>query len=200
MHCHVDTSPAQSGLPTHLVNTNTVSESPIAWYVAYTESRQESLASANLQQQGFLTYLPVCRTTSKKPITSTDVAFRKAAARHEPMFPRYLFFKPASHTHSISSVRSTRGVSAVLRFGSYFAQVQPETLAVIRHHEEFGPRQDASAGTLLESGSRVRLANAAMNGLEGLVHSVSAQRVIVLMEILGRETKIKLRPHQLEPT
>lgn len=200
MHCHVDTSPATAGLPTHLMDTDKVSEAPIAWYVAYTESRQEQLASMNLQQQGFLTYLPLYKATPKKPVKSMVINLGKTAAGHEPMFPRYLFFKPASQKQSISSVRSTRGVSAVVRFGSYFAQVQPETLALIRHQEEFGPQQEPSADSLIQSGSWVRFADPALNGLEGLVHSISSQRVIVLMEILGRETRVRLRPHQVEPT
>lgn len=200
MHCHVDKSPEVSGSPFHFAGTDDTPESPAAWYVAYTESRLEQLASLNLQQQGFLTYLPMYRGIPKRSVKSTATTPGKTAASLEPMFPRYLFFKPASQKQSISSVRSTRGVSAVVRFGSYFAQVQPETLAALRHHEELGALQAPPDRMLPQRGSRVKLLDPALNGLEGLVDSVSAQRVIVLMEILGRQTRVRLRPHQVEPS
>lgn len=200
MHCQANASPEISGLPSHLANLDDTSEESRAWYVAYTESRLEQLACTNLQLQGFLTYLPMYQAGSQRPRKSASAASDKAAARQEPMFPRYLFFKPATDKQSISSVRSTRGVRAVVRFGAYFAQVQPETLAAIRRHEEHGPPKASSSSMLLERGSRVKLSDPALNGLEGLVHSASAQRVIVLMEILGRQTRVKLQPHQLEPT
>ncbi|PLC52988.1 transcriptional activator RfaH [Pollutimonas nitritireducens] len=190
MHCQLNKSSETMGSPLHFASIEDAPGTPPAWYVAYTESRQEQLASTNLQLQGFLTYLPMYLGNRKNP----------AKAIAEPMFPRYLFFKPANQKQSISSVRSTRGISAVVRFGSYFAQVQPETLASIQHHEELSAQQNQSAGVLPQRGSRVRLSAPTLNGMEGLVHSVSAQRVIVLMEILGQETRVKLRPHQVEPS
>ncbi|SHI16778.1 transcription termination/antitermination protein NusG [Pollutimonas bauzanensis] len=185
-------------MPAHMAAASPACESPAAWYVAYTEPRQENLAAANLQRQGFLTYLPLYKTGKKKSSKSGAGGAAPALAGYEPMFPRYMFFKPSSHKQSISTVRSTRGVNSIVRFGPNFALVQPDILAAIQEHERQRSREAPRDISPLEPGKRIRLNDAALNGLEGLVHSVSAQRVVVLMEILGRQTRVKLPQHQVE--
>lgn len=194
MHCHVDPSRAETGLPAYSAASRSASHRPAAWYVAYTEPRLEYLAATNLERQGFLTYLPLYKTVKKKSTKSASGDTTAAMAMQEPMFPRYLFFKPGNPGQSISTVRSTRGVHSVVRFGIHYAQVQSETVTAIREHERQRSREDFRNISPLQPGKRIRLSDPALNGLEGLVHSVSAQRVIVLMEILGRQTKVRL-PH-----
>ncbi|UUZ76152.1 hypothetical protein LP414_33100 [Polaromonas sp. P1(28)-13] len=70
------------------------------WYVAYTQPKREQVAVANLEQQGFEAYLPQYKTFKKSP-AGLLVAF-------EPMFPRYVFFRPGNAGQSISGARSTR--------------------------------------------------------------------------------------------
>ncbi len=185
-------------MPAHMAAASAVGDSPAAWYVAYTEPRQENLAVANLQRQGFLTYLPLYKTGKKKSSKSAACGSAPARVGYEPMFPRYMFFKPSSHKQSISTVRSTRGINSIVRFGPNFALVQPDILAAIQEHERQRSREEPGDIGSLEPGCRIRLNDAALNGLEGLVHSVSTQRVIVLMEILGRQTRVKLPQHQVE--
>lgn len=171
-----------------------------AWYVAYTEPRQELLALRNLRQQGFETYLPLYKTIKKR---TTKSATKAEAARplvvHEPMFPRYTFFKPSSHRQSISVVRSTRGVNSIVRFGTQFALVQPQVLAAIQEQEQLRNHLDLEATDALRPGRHIRMNDAGMAGLEGLVHSVSSKRLVVLMEILGRQTKVKVSRASVEP-
>src|SRR5690606_14476591 len=105
---------------------------PSKWYVAYTDARQENLAVSHLARQGFDTYLPLYKVTKKR--SSGGVAQRQGSI-YEPMFPRYLFFRPATYRQSIGSVRSTRGVHSIVRFGTSFALVQPDLIDAIRDHE-----------------------------------------------------------------
>lgn len=153
---------------------------PTRWYLAYTEPRREVLAREHLDRQGYDTYLPLY-------------------GGNGPMFPRYLFFRPARASQSIAPVRSTRGVQAVVRFGSLYAHVSPELIAAIRE-QELLKRQEGSTGRRPQPGQRVRVqANAtALAGLEGLVHSSAAHRVVVLMDILGRQTPVRLPAKTLE--
>ena len=176
------------------------SATPSAWYVAYTEPRQEPLALTNLRQQGFQAYLPLYKTLKKR---ATKPPVEAEAARqlivHEPMFPRYMFFKPSSYRQSISTVRSTRGVSSIVRFGTQYALVQPDVVAAIQQQEQL--RNDAALESIdaLKPGRHVRIYEAGMEGLEGLVHSASSKRLIVLMEILGRQTRVKVNRASVEP-
>lgn len=150
------------------------------WYLAYTEPRRESIAREQLDRQGYETYLPLY-------------------GRIEPMFPRYLFFRPSRSSQSIAPVRSTRGVQAVVRFGSVYARVAPELIRAIREQESRQLRL-TRAGSQPQPGQRVRVQSdvPVLAGLEGLVHSSAARRVVVLMEILGRQTPVTLPAESLE--
>ena len=160
------------------------------WFVAYTKPRQEEVAQFNLQLQGFEVYLPWYKTFHKSPNGLTP--------NWQPMFPRYIFFRPGNARQSISSARSTRGVSFVLSFGSISAVLKPHELQAIqaieneRNHAEF---VDLS---VLQTGLQVRLQNCGLHGLEGLVQAVSAKRVTLLIELLGRQKTVELEHHQVE--
>ena len=150
------------------------------WYLAYTEPRRERFAKEHLDRQCYETYLPLC-------------------GRVEAMFPRYLFFRPTHAAQSIAPARSTRGIQAVVRFGIRYAQVSPAVIAAIREQESLGKQQSPAYGRP-RPGQRVRVQSSApaLAGLEGLVHSSAAQRVVVLMEILGRQTPVRLAAASLE--
>lgn len=167
-------------------------ENPAAnWYLAYTKPRQENIAQVNLEQQGFEAYLPLYkkfRRTEQGPVSV-----------FEPMFPRYIFFRPGKADQSISVVRNTKGITTLVRFGSEPAMVDDRLLHRIRQIE-----QDRNQATLLElsqlkAGQTVRLQHNALQGVEGIIQSVSGKRVEVLLEILGRPAVVELEHHQLQP-
>lgn len=121
-----------------------------AWYLAYTKPSQERIAAEHLARQGYESYLPLYKkwpkTSSKRtnaaPATpKTSLAVSPASsgftagppgASFEPMFPRYVFFKPASAAQSLSPARSTRGVSTLVSFGLGPAQVDAQLVERIR--------------------------------------------------------------------
>lgn len=160
------------------------------WYLAYTKPRQEEIALVNLQQQAFEAYLPLYKKFKKTEQGPVSV--------FEPMFPRYIFFRPGKPGQSISTVRSTKGITTLVRFGFEPALIHDELLQRIRQLE-----QDRDQATLLElsklkPGQIVRLQHTALQGVEGLVQSVSSKRVAVLLEILGRPAVVELEHHQVE--
>jgi transcriptional antiterminator RfaH len=160
------------------------------WFLAYTRPRLESVALQNLQQQGFNAYLPLYKCLKK---TETG-----AHAGFEPMFPRYVFFRPSHANQSIGPVRSTRGVGHIVSFGHVPAIIKPDTLRAITQMEQARNAADVAELRNLRPGTAVRFANPAFVGLQGLVKSVSSQRVSVLLEIMGREQIVTVDHHQLE--
>lgn len=160
------------------------------WYLAYTKPRQEQIAQVNLEQQAFEAYLPLYKKFKKTE--------QGPVAQFEPMFPRYILFRPSKPEQSISVVRSTKGIATVVRFGFEPAMLHDELVQCIRQIE-----QDRNHATLqelsnLKPGQTVRLKHTALGGVEGLIQSVSSKRVAVLLEILGRPTVIQLEHHQVE--
>ena len=91
------------------------SQATLSWYVVHTKVRQEALALTNLNRQGFECYMPM--------IKLEKIRQRKTATVAEPMFPRYLFIRldTSGSGQSWSPIRSTLGVSQLVRFGGQSA-------------------------------------------------------------------------------
>lgn len=173
-------------------------QSPQTWHVAYTKPRQERIALENLQRQGFDAYLPLFKVYKKRRRAGVAKADANGLLVHEPMFPRYLFFRATRPDQSFATLRSTRGVASVVRFGVEFAVVTPALIQAIYDLEQ--QRDDADMGVVspFQPGCRVRLCDPALAGLEGLVQESSAKRVIVLLNILGRQKTLKVEHSQIE--
>lgn len=162
----------------------------LPWYVAHTKPRQERIARENIARQGFRVYLPQLKVL-KSLRNRQQVGF-------EALFPRYLFFQSRHAEHSIAPVRSTKGVTAIVRFGGVPAVLRPDTLQNIRAFES---RQNAAGFAelgALQPGKTVVVTTGPLAGLEGLVAMLSRQRVIVLMRLLGNQTHVTLSSHQLK--
>lgn len=161
-----------------------------AWYVAQTKPRQERTASENLLRQGYSVYLPHLKVFKR--------IRRCQQTRLEPMFPRYLFFRPCSEKQSIGPVRSTFGVQNIVSFGYVPALMGADTVESIRAIES---RQNASSIeelSLISPGSSVLVVDGPFAGLEGMVSSVSARRIDVLMQLLGTDAKVSIDRNSLE--
>ena len=165
------------------------SEVNLPWYVVHTKVRQEQTACDNLVRQGYTVYLP--RIKILKRIRGQQ------RAQQEPLFPRYLFLQPGKAAHSIAPVRSTLGVTTIVRFGQEPAVMRAETIKSIH---DFEARRNAARDediSPFQPGERVRIAAGPLTGFEGLISCVSQERVIVLMQLLGQDTRVSLSHHQL---
>jgi transcriptional antiterminator RfaH len=161
----------------------------LPWYVVHTKVRQEQTAYDNLARQGYAVYLPRIKIF-KRLRGRQQVQF-------EPLFPRYMFFQPKSSAHSIAPAKSTLGVTSLVRFGQEPALMRPETLDGIRDFEARRNQAPDLEISPFQPGGRVRIADGPLVGLEGLVSEVSQHRIIVLMQLLGQSTRVRLSQHQL---
>jgi transcriptional antiterminator RfaH len=160
------------------------------WYLAYTKPKQESVALVNLEQQDFEVYLPLFKKFKKTE--------QGPVALFEPMFPRYILFRPSRPEQSISAVRSTKGVTTIVRFGFEPALLSDDVVQRIRQMEQLRDQATIEELNQLKVGQKVRLKHTALGAIEGLVHNVSSKRVAVLLEILGRPTVVQVDHHQVE--
>ena len=161
----------------------------LPWYVVHTKVRQEQVACDNLLRQGYAVYLPRIKLLKR--------VRRRQQMQQEPLFPRYLFVQPGSATNSVAPVRSTTGVTALVRFGQEPAVMRPEVLDSIRVFEIRRNEAHEEAISPFQPGARICVADGPLAGMEGLVSDVSHERVVVLMQLLGQETRVRLSHHQL---
>lgn len=162
-----------------------------AWYLVYTKPRQEGVAQANLERQGYPIYLPRIRQRRRRAGRAADVI--------EPLFPRYLFIQLSQQTDNWGPIRSTLGVSSLVRFGADPAVVPEGLIAALRAHDDETGIQALDLPDF-ESGQAVRVQAGPMQGYEGIfVARTSRQRVTVLLNVLGKQAKLRVDADQLEP-
>ncbi len=160
------------------------------WYLIHAKPRQESLADENLRRQGYQTYLPLIRVWRRRRGRNVELI--------EPMFPRYLFIHLTESVDDFGPIRSTYGVSNLVRFGQDPARVPDDLIAAIRAHEDeqgVHPHPEPQ----LKAGDRVRLLAGPMAGYEAIFQARSGQeRVLLLIEIAGKLAKMKVSAHHIE--
>lgn len=158
------------------------------WYLIHTKPRQEAVAALNLRQQGYECYLPM--------FSSERLRQRVLSVIEEPLFPRYLFIRPegGSAPKSVVPIRSTRGVSRLVSFGSEPAQVDDRLIRVLRSHET--ARQ--APKRLFAEGERVAVVEGIFAGFEAVYQMVDAEgRVMVLIELLSKPVQARIEPASL---
>lgn len=161
------------------------------WYLIYTKPHKELVAKDNLERQGYEAYLPMARIRRRR--------MGKGATRIEPLFPRYLFIRLDTQADNWSPIRSTLGVSNLVQFGMHPSAV-PELLIdlLLDRCDEEGV-QDITTSEF-KSGESVRVMEGPMMGLEGVfLAKTSSDRVMVLLDIVGKHTRVSLATEKLEP-
>ena len=152
------------------------------WLVVMTKPRMEAGAKVHLERQGFEVYLP----------TWIDLRRRSDGWQkvQTAMFPRYLFAKTVSAEQSISPIRSTRGVSQLVRFGTEPARASDVLIREIRRLEVV---RNARVDQLkpFKPGDEVFITAGPFKDVPAEVLSSDQQRVILLMEVLGKTQQLE---------
>lgn len=162
-----------------------------AWYLVYTKPQQERLAVENLDRQGYVSYLPRVRTRRRRQGRYVKVV--------EPMFPRYLFIHLSDETDNWGPIRSTIGVSNLVRFGMQPARVPGGLIEMLksREDEEGIQRIEPKA---LQTGDRVRIVEGVMAGYEAIFEATSGkERVSLLLKIVNTTARVQVSSHDIEP-
>lgn len=153
------------------------------WYVVYCKPRQETVAEENLRRQGFNVYLPRIRVRRRGQGQWVEAI--------EALFPRYLFLRIDPLWRSTSAVRSTRGVSGLVRFGAEPAVVPDTTINDLIQREDAASGLHVDADPPFYAGEPVKLLDGPLIGMEGVfTQQFGAKRVIVLLELLGKANKV----------
>lgn len=152
------------------------------WHLVHTKPRQEKCALQNLEQQGYPCYLPM------RPVEKLRQGVLTLA--DEPLFPRYLFIHLGREDSAKSwgPIRSTKGVSRLVCFGTEPARVGDSLVELLRANES---ALQGKPAPLFSPGERVRLAAGAFAGIEGVYQMADGEcRVMVLIELLSRPLSI----------
>ncbi len=161
-----------------------------AWYLIHSKPRLEAVAREQLQRQGYETYLPLAPVRRRKRgRTFSDVG---------PMFPRYLFIHLSDKTDDWGPIRSTIGVTNLVRFAQSPARVPDNLIEALRQREDSKGVQ-ILASTGFEQGEKVRIAEGPFEGYEAIFQAhTSKDRVILLLQIAEKQISLKLDESLIE--
>jgi transcriptional antiterminator RfaH len=175
-------APAPEPLPSTPLALTVITSPTTAWYLVHTKPRQEDVALANLERQGYECYLPQMRIER--------IRRRKAEVATEPMFPCYLFIRldNSDQGKSWSPIRSTLGVSQLVHFGARAAKVDEALVELLRLREQAMPLD-----AMFQSGDSVFITDGPFAGIEAIYQTADAdRRAFILLEILSKPVSMQI--------
>jgi transcriptional antiterminator RfaH len=154
------------------------------WHLIHTKIRLERRALENLERQGYECYLPL--------FPAEKLRRGKLVVADVPLFPRYLFIRLGADgsDKGWGPIRSTRGVSALVRFGEQPARADDALIAFLKSREQ---ARRGAPERLFAPGECVQLLDAPFAGIEGVYQMTDGeQRAMVLIEMLGKSTLLRI--------
>lgn len=148
------------------------------------------LANENLLRQGYETYLPLVQIQRRRN--------RRYQNLTEAYFPRYLFIHLDTENDNWSSIRSTIGVSGLIRFGGFPAIVPEYLIKNLKNNEDENGKQKVEVRKL-KSGDSVCITDGPFAGYQGIYQqSHNLEQVSILLDIVGKNTQVTLSVNELQ--
>ncbi len=158
------------------------------WYLIQTKPRSENLALENLSNQGYKCYLPMMKV---EKALNKQIEIKKV-----PLFPRYLFINLDFESKSWAPIRSTRGVSGLVRFGQTPAKIHDELVQHIYHRENLS---ESEVQPLFQEGQSLKIIKGPSSGFDSIYQGMDSEmRVRVLLEFMRKPLFVKLEFDQLK--
>jgi transcriptional antiterminator RfaH len=162
------------------------------WLLLQVKPRQELRALENLERQKGECYCP--------QIQVEKLSRGKRIRVEEALFPGYLFInaQPEINGLSYTSIRSSRGVSKIVRFGIEPIKIPEALIQEIKLREKEGLTYVKAEG-LPQTGDTINIIEGPFEGLQAIYsHSHGQQRSIVLINLLHQQTPASLANTQIK--
>jgi transcriptional antiterminator RfaH len=165
-------------------NVSAASPPPKSWIVISTHPHREHIALENLERQRFEGYCPM-------------VPRRRSHARRvemvlRPLFPNYLFVRAGPKLGRWQSILSTYGVRTVVRAGEALSFLDDGFIVSLKAREVDGAI--VRPASPYQVGQEVRIATRSFDSvIAKIIEMDEKDRIVVLIDMLGRSTKLTLR-------
>ena len=161
-----------------------------SWYLIQTKPRMEKQAEENLNRQGYETYLPMVKNHRRRNSRYINVI--------EAFFSRYLFIHLNTQSDNWAPIRSTLGVSRLIQFGGIPAIVPISLIQSLKANEDELGFQDIEKKEM-KLGDKVNIINGPFTGYSAIYNkNKNAERVTVLLKIVGNRSELTISEHDLQ--
>jgi transcriptional antiterminator RfaH len=152
------------------------------WFILQFKPNAHRQAVKNLTQQGFEIFLPLTDTTSRKLSRFINTS--------KPLFPGYMFIKFDREESDWHKINNTYGVSRLITFNSILKSIPTDFI------DNLMMRYDLKGKLLpikkLKKGDQVKVLTGPFANFIATVEEYETDhRIWVLMDLMGRKTKIQ---------
>ncbi|MBT3593711.1 MAG: transcriptional activator RfaH [Hellea sp.] len=160
------------------------------WYAAQLKANGFSKAVANLNRQGFQSFMPLRRKTVRHA--------RQIGETLKPVFPGYLFIRFGERQSDWRKVNSTIGVSKLISFSQNLPAPVPQELI-----DSLRLRCDQKNILLpltdLATGDRVKILSGAFSEFNGQIETLlPGDCARLLLQFMGQTTRVDIAKTELE--
>lgn len=164
------------------------------WYAAYTKPRMELWARSNLWERGVDVYLPIYRKRRRHA--------RRVDWVSRPLFPRYLFLKADLSRTGSRALSATRGLINLVSAGTG-TKPTAVTASIINGLKS---RENSEGIICIERektfalGEKLLISEGPFQDWPAIFQcSSDEERIIVLMNIMGRQTRVRISRERVSP-
>lgn len=157
------------------------------WYLIQFKPNCHHIAQKNLKRQNFQTFLPI----EKK----TQFRYGKKTILNTPLFLNYMFVY-IPFEKNWATVSSTYGVSQIVSFSGIPRPIPTSLMTeLIKRCDKSGILMPPKE---LQQGDKIRVINSPFTEFITTIDQIDSQkRIWILMDIMGRPTKIRLSENQM---
>jgi transcriptional antiterminator RfaH len=154
----------------------------MTYYLIYTKPREEARAQHHLTNQGYACFLP--------QYSCEKIKDGKRITTLTPLFPRYLFIRLNEATDNWAPIRSTLGVSQMVRFGLRWATVEDAFIQTLQERLE---QMKVTPQALYQPGQSLKVVDGPFAGLDAIFKENDGEaRVVVLLNFLQQQKPISM--------
>jgi transcriptional antiterminator RfaH len=161
-----------------------------AWYVVIAHAGRERQARDHLERQAYEVYLPMRLHKAKAGELSA-----------RPFFPRYMFVRIDLTVQPWRPILSTLGVQSMLMSGDHPMWIAEKLVRRIQAHEVGGFIKVSERPRItcpFTQGQKLKVLSGPFEKLEAVfAEPVDANRVAILVSLLGRDSRVVLHMDQL---
>jgi transcriptional antiterminator RfaH len=152
------------------------------WFILQFKSNSHHLAEKNLNRQGFETFLPLHNTTTRR--------LSRFMSATKPLFPGYMFIRFDKAETEWNKINNTYGVSRLITFNSSLKSIPTSFVnSLMMQYDLSGKLLPMKT---LKKGDHVTVVQGPFANFIATVEKYEAdQRIYILMDLMGRKTKIQ---------
>ena len=161
----------------------------LSWWVVQTKPQGEALAIEHLHEQKLTAYCPMYQKET--------IRGRQVKVNTIPLFARYVFvLANQAAQRSVHTIRSTRGVSQLIKVGERPTLVKASIIEAIKVLETEHLNQVKHHFTYND---QVVISQGIYQGLEAIYQmDKGLERAVVMLNLLQRDTQLTLNKTQLK--